>query len=67
MLDFIFYRGDQARLGSWKEVNVLMDTKLKKLAAFLPDAVVGALAKSTSKNYTYGVIKWKKWQTSFSK
>ena len=45
----------------------MVDPRLKELADLLPATVAGALAKSTCKGYTYGVLKFKKWANTYMK
>lgn len=53
-------------VGVWSEVKKIKDKELKNLSESLPDVLAKSKADSTSKNYSYGFLKWKRWAEKFT-
>ncbi len=53
------------RKGIWKQVEQVQDPELRALAEQLPSVFKESLAHSSSKNYCYGFLRWKKWAGNY--
>ena len=50
---------------TWQAIRDLDDLELKQLAEALPDTVLRAHAKTTTKKYSSAYNRWRRWATQF--